>query len=209
MNWLPGETLGQTVEYTAHGRQHTVIDCWCVQTAHCRPIIPVIMFGSLGRLRGTRGIIEMFLWLADVSVCGNSEVQLSPVVSQHRRIALLSVKLTVVFTYCSHQPPPPTTRDNSIQISPPGRFCENISLSALQAASDSEWDSKSLSLSHYQILGSNVIPATHIWARLECWGLSLLIVFAGGIWLEYVWRVAVVVVVWCQHKPVMRIWKLL
>ena len=52
-----------------------------------------------------------------------------------------------------------------------GRFCEKYSVR--------------LSLSHYQILGSNVSPSSAI-----CAGLSLLIVFAGGV--GSVWRVEVV-----------------
>ena len=113
-------------------------------------------------------------------MCGNGPVQLSPRVSQHRRIALLSMKLTIVFTY---SPSPPTTHhpkhysytyeeqlNTNIYILD-GRFCEKYSVR--------------LSLSHYQILGSNVSPSSAI-----CAGLSLLIVFAGGV--GSVWRVEVV-----------------
>ena len=55
-----------------------------------------------------------------------------------------------------------------------------------------------LSLSHYQILGSNMSLSSPIYAGVEVGGLSLLIVFTGG--GEGGWR-------WwrCQHKPMMRI----
>ena len=53
-----------------------------------------------------------------------------------------------------------------------------------------------LSLSHYQILGSNMSLSSPIYAGVEVGGLSLLIVFAGGICS--VWRVVEVVVVSTQ-----------
>ena len=145
---------------------------------------------------GTLGIIEMFLWLADVSVCGNSEVQLSPVVSQHRRIALLSMKLTIVFTYSpvtSHHPPVPTTQDNSTQISTffTGGF---VRKSLPVRASEGQWvNTQSVYLSlitrYWAVMWAGPVISLPGW---RAGGLSLLIVFAGGIWS--VWRVVVVVV---------------
>ena len=117
MDWLRHVTDWDRLPTTRRDRLLMCPECSLLAHYTCDN---VWVSRNTGARWGTLGIIEMFLWLADVSVCGNSEVQLSPVVSQHRRIALLSMKLTIVFTYSppattTHQYT--TTRDSSIQIS--------------------------------------------------------------------------------------------
>ena len=206
MNWLAGETLGQTVDCGVHSTRQTahsdrLLMCPdCSLSAHytCDNVwVPRKTERNTGHnwdVPVTGGCVSVWeQWGPAKSRCVTTQTYCIAQCEAHSCIYILQS--------LHHHPLLGTTQYKYLL---PGGFVRTF-----HSPLSRQPVIVSLSRSHYQILGSNVIPATHIWARLECWGLSLLIVFAGGIWLEYVWRVAVVVVVWCQHKPVMRIWKLL